>query len=58
VKTATETMTLEHAEVENIKESALSLMPEGLLEGLTQTQIRDLFAYLMARSQVPLESDK
>ncbi|MGE9268555.1 MAG: PVC-type heme-binding CxxCH protein [Verrucomicrobiales bacterium] len=31
-----------------------SLMPEGLLDPLTEQEIRDLIAYLMSRSQVPL----
>jgi hypothetical protein len=29
-------------------------MPEGLIEALSPTQVRDLFAYLMFPSQVPL----
>jgi hypothetical protein len=29
-------------------------MPEGLLEALTPEQARDLIAYLMHKSQVPL----
>jgi putative heme-binding domain-containing protein len=52
VKTMTETVTLERAEVEKIRASSLSLMPEGLLEALTEAQARDLIAYLMHRSQV------
>ena len=53
LKTMTETVTLERAEIEKIQESSLSLMPEGLLEALSETQARDLIAYLMHRSQVP-----
>ena len=53
LKTMTEVVTLERAGIEAIRESVLSLMPEGLLEGLTATQVRDLIAYLMHRSQVP-----
>ena len=53
LKTMTETLTLERSGIESIRESALSLMPEGLLEGLNETQVRDLIAYLMHRSQVP-----
>ena len=29
-------------------------MPEGLLEALSETQVRDLIAYLMHAEQVPL----
>ena len=32
----------------------LSLMPEGLLDPLNPAEVRDLIAYLMHRSQVPL----
>jgi putative membrane-bound dehydrogenase-like protein len=53
LKTMTETVTLERSEIERIQESSLSLMPEGLLEALTETQQRDLIAYLMNRTQVP-----
>lgn len=53
LKTMTETVTLERAEIRSIRESSLSLMPEGLLEGLSETQVRDLIAYLMHRTQVP-----
>ncbi len=53
LKTMTDTVTLERAAIEKEQQSTLSLMPEGLLEGLTETQRRDLIAYLMHRSQVP-----
>ena len=53
LKTMTETVALDRAEIQTIRESTLSLMPEGLLEGLTETQMRDLIAYLMHRTQVP-----
>jgi hypothetical protein len=39
-----------------MKESELSLMPDGLLESFTPEQQRDIFAYLMHPSQVPLPS--
>jgi putative heme-binding domain-containing protein len=53
LKTQTETLTLDRSEIERTQESSLSLMPEGLLEALTETQVRDLIAYLMHRTQVP-----
>jgi putative heme-binding domain-containing protein len=53
LKTMTETVALDRAEIQTIRESTLSLMPEGLLEGLSETQVRDLIAYLMHRTQVP-----
>ena len=54
LKTMTETLTVERGEVTNIQKSELSLMPEGLLEALPPEQARDLIAYLMHQSQVPL----
>ena len=54
VKTMTETVTVERAETAGIESSSLSLMPEGLLESLRPEQARDLIAYLMHQTQVPL----
>jgi putative heme-binding domain-containing protein len=53
LNTMTETLTLERTEINNIRESSLSLMPDGLLQGLSETQVRDLIAHLMHRSQMP-----
>jgi putative heme-binding domain-containing protein len=54
LKTMTETLALERGEIAEIRESSVSLMPEGLLEALTPEQARDLVAYLMHKSQVPM----
>jgi putative heme-binding domain-containing protein len=56
LKTMTETLTVEREEIVAIRESSLSLMPEGLLEALTTDQARDLIAYLKHKSQAPLPS--
>lgn len=53
LRTMTETLTLERSEIEQLQESSLSLMPEGILEGLSQAQRRDLIAYLRHPTQVP-----
>ena len=45
-------LAIERKEIVEMKASALSLMPEGLLDPLTDPQVRDLFAYL--RSSQPL----
>ncbi|MEQ2010200.1 MAG: c-type cytochrome, partial [Limisphaerales bacterium] len=58
LKTMTETVTVQRSDVTSLKESALSIMPEGLLEALTPEQQRDLLAYLMHKSQVPLTGGK
>lgn len=54
IRTATEQITIPAEEVEAIKESNLSVMPDGLLKNLTAEQIRDLIAYLKNPVQVPL----
>ena len=48
LQTATELLRLERVEVASRKISALSLMPEGLLESLSAAQVRDLVSYLMS----------
>ena len=58
LKTMTETVTVQRSDVAGLQESAVSLMPEGLLEAFTSEQQRDLLAYLMHKSQVPLPSGK
>jgi len=54
LQTATEKLTLERTDISGIQDSALSLMPDGLLEALNPTQVRDLIAYMMHPTQVPL----
>lgn len=49
-----EKTTLERSEIEEIRNSALSLMPEGLLTGMSDQQMGDLIAYLMSPKQVDL----
>jgi len=43
---------IDREEIETLEPQASSLMPEGLLDGLTTEQLNDLFAYL--RSSQPL----
>ena len=40
-------VTVAPSEVEELKESKQSTMPEGLLDSLTTSEINDLFAYLL-----------
>jgi putative heme-binding domain-containing protein len=54
VQTQTDRVKLERSEIEEVRPTALSLMPDGLLSSLTDAQVRDLIAYLMDRAQVPL----
>jgi len=50
----TEETTIEKSEIVKHEASPLSMMPEGLLLAFPPEQIRDLIAYLMHPSQVPL----
>jgi putative heme-binding domain-containing protein len=54
VQTANEILTLPRAEVRKVEGSEVSMMPEGLIAGLTEPQIRDLLYYLTRPGQVPL----
>jgi putative heme-binding domain-containing protein len=47
-----ENTTLRPSEIDSLKPTGRSLMPEGLLDGLSDQQLRDLFAYL--RSSQPM----
>jgi putative heme-binding domain-containing protein len=46
-------MIVNRADIEELVESPISLMPEKLLDTLTEQQIRDLFAYLQTEKSNP-----
>jgi putative heme-binding domain-containing protein len=52
--TATGPLTLTREDVERIEMQSGSMMPEGLLDGMTPAERRDLVAYLRHPTQVPL----
>lgn len=54
LQTLQERVTLDRNEIDTIKKSTTSLMPDGLLQNLSKEQVRNLFAYLMADAQVAL----
>jgi putative membrane-bound dehydrogenase-like protein len=58
LQTANERVVVSREDVEAIKASATSMMPEGMLERLSPQEVRDLFAYLASQSQVPLADQK
>lgn len=58
IQTATDKVTLPAEDVESVKDSPLSIMPEGQLDKLTREEVRDLLAYLGSKGQVPLPSKK
>lgn len=54
LQTPTEKLILPVDEIDEIRQTNLSLMPEGQLDLLRPDQVRDLIGYLMSPSQVPL----
>jgi putative membrane-bound dehydrogenase-like protein len=54
LQTATERITLAKEDIDAVRDSPQSMMPEGQLDPLTRDQVRDLFAYLTSKSQAPL----
>jgi putative heme-binding domain-containing protein len=50
IQTANERVLLPREDVEAIKPSTSSMMPEGLLDPLSAQEIRDLFAYLASQT--------
>jgi putative membrane-bound dehydrogenase-like protein len=57
LQTAQERLTIPREEIDEIKPTTLSPMPEGMLQPLTPEQIRDLIAYLMSAGQVNFPPD-
>ena len=58
VVTANEVLVLPRNEIKTLQQSELSMMPEGLLQSLTDQEIRDLLYYLSRPGQVPLPAVK
>ncbi|QOV92458.1 DUF1080 domain-containing protein [Humisphaera borealis] len=56
LQTATEIVTVNQADVAKLKPSPLSMMPEGALDALSETDVRNLIAYLRSPKQVPLQA--
>ena len=54
LQTTSEKVVLPRSEIDSMTESQLSMMPEGLLQALTDQQAADLVAYLMSPGQVPM----
>lgn len=55
LQTATELLTIDKRDIVRQKVTEKSPMPDGLLESMTENQIRDLIAYLRLPNQVPLD---
>lgn len=54
ILTANETATVPKKEIRSLKQNELSMMPEGLLDALSEQEVRDLIYYLGRPGQVPL----
>ena len=54
LQTQAEAVVLDRGDIEDVRPSSASLMPDGLLDPLSPDEIRDLVSYLMHRTQVPL----
>lgn len=54
LKSMNETLTVDRSDIQSLQESNLSIMPEGILESLQPTEVRDLIGYLMSPAQVAL----
>jgi putative membrane-bound dehydrogenase-like protein len=54
VRTANETLVIPKDEIEARTPSKISMMPDGILDKLSEQEVRDLVAYLRGREQVPL----
>jgi putative heme-binding domain-containing protein len=52
--TPNETLTVARTDIARLKQSELSMMPEGLLQALPEDEVRNLIAYLRGKGQVPL----
>ena len=57
LKTFAGPVTVQRADVASIELSPNSLMPEGLLLGVDEESVRDLFLYLRQKQQVPLPAN-
>ena len=57
VQTDRQQVILATEDIEQMKPSKVSMMPEGQLDKMTREQMRDLFGYLATHNQVPLPAD-
>jgi putative heme-binding domain-containing protein len=57
IQTANERVILPREDVEEMKVSDASMMPEGLFEKLSEEEVRDLVSYLASKAQVPLPNE-
>ncbi|MBK7875613.1 MAG: DUF1080 domain-containing protein [Planctomycetes bacterium] len=56
--TENEVVVIAKADVDEVKLTTLSTMPEGLLDALSMEEVRDLVAYLQGPAQTPIRATK
>ena len=54
--TANDLVTVPRGEIESLYQSELSMMPEGLVDALSEREVKDLIAYLRSPSQASTEA--
>lgn len=57
IQSVNERLVLPREDVEEMKPSDASMMPEGALEKLSPDEVRDLITYLAGKAQVPLPAE-
>ncbi|MHA3772317.1 PVC-type heme-binding CxxCH protein [Verrucomicrobiota bacterium sgz303538] len=57
VNSIAEQVTVQRADIKSLQLSEVSMMPEGLLNALSDQEVRDLLYYLSSPAQVPLPAD-
>jgi putative heme-binding domain-containing protein len=58
VVTANETLLIPRNELKSMTQTELSMMPEGLLQAISEDEVRDLLAYLRSPAQVALPAEQ
>jgi putative heme-binding domain-containing protein len=56
IVTANETVLVARGDVKSLQQGDVSMMPEGLLQALSNAEVRDLVAYLKGPAQVPMSA--
>ncbi len=54
IVTANETVLVPRSDIKSLQQGEISMMPEGLLQALSNGEVRDLVAYLKTPAQVPM----
>jgi putative membrane-bound dehydrogenase-like protein len=57
IRTVNDEVTVQAVDIDARKQTALSIMPDGLFDVLKEDEVRDLVAYLASPAQVPLPPD-